>query len=91
MPNELSSHFELLVKLFHVLVSVNERFDSVKEFAQAAKTRKSVIIYIIPNTVGNGFVTGPKVPFTALNPAKYLGRQAVCPVCGWTPGRDNGL
>lgn len=46
----------------------------MKEFAQLFASREPVITYIIPGTAGNDFVTGPKVPFTVFNRAKYLGR-----------------
>jgi len=86
-----ADYSELDVKLLYVPLSVNERFDSVKKFAQRFENRKTVITYIMICAAGNDFVTGPKVPFTVVNHAKYLGRQAVCPDCGWWPGRDSGL
>ena len=63
----------------------------MKELAQAMKSVKMMITYIILDAGGNDLVTGPKVPFTVFNRAKYLGRQAVYPVCGWAPGRASGL
>ncbi len=69
-----ADYSELDVKLLYVPPSVNERFDSVKQFAQGFENRKMMITFIMIGTAGNDFVTGPKVPFTVVNHAKYLYR-----------------
>ena len=68
----LASSFKLVVKLLHVLPSVNERNVSVKKFAQKTGLAGVVMICILFGLSGNFSDNGSKVPFTRLTGAEYL-------------------